>query len=220
MLWVEQRADADATASDVLVLNYDDRKRSRLRARTQSGREVAIALSRGSALHDGDLLVAQDGGVLLVRAAPEQVSEVQCEEPVLLARAAYHLGNRHVPLQIGPGFLRYQHDHVLDDMVRRLGLEVGVARAAFEPEGGAYGGHAAHGGEREVEDGRESDVHVHDHGQGHGHAHAHAYGQGQGQVGEREYEREGQGDRESGHHLARDLVPKRGSHTHDRERRK
>jgi urease accessory protein len=207
MLWVEQRADPDATASDVLVLSYDDRKRSRLRARTQSGREVAIALSRGSALHDGDLLVAQDGGVLLVRAAPERVSEVQTQNAHLLARAAYHLGNRHVPLQIGPGFLRYLYDHVLDDMVRGLGLEVGVKRAVFEPEGGAYGGHGVHAhAEADARDsaGRESD-HVHDHVHVHDPAHEHADDHGS------------EGRRDSSQHLARDLVPRRGSHHHGRE---
>jgi len=73
-----------------------------------------------------------------VLAAPERVSTVRCADPLLLARAAYHLGNRHVPLQIEAGFLRYQHDHVLDEMVRGLGLEVLIEQAPFEPEAGAY----------------------------------------------------------------------------------
>src|SRR5437868_7126909 len=120
MLRVEQRAKPDAIASDVLTLAYDQRKRSRLRARTDLGRDVGIALARGSMLRQGDLLSAASGEVLRVRAADESVSEASTALPLLLMRAAYHLGNRHVPLEIAEGVLRYQHDHVLDDMLRVL----------------------------------------------------------------------------------------------------
>ena len=88
-----------------------------------------------------DLLASVDGTIVVVRAAAEPVSEVRCDDPLLLARACYHLGNRHVPLQIEPGFVRYQHDHVLDEMLQGLGLSVAVCQAPFEPEPGAYGGH-------------------------------------------------------------------------------
>ncbi len=98
---------------------------------------------RGTILREGDLLLADDGRAVRVVAAPEMVSTVSAEDPLTLMRAAYHLGNRHVPLQIGEGWLRYQHDHVLDDMVRGLGLSVRVEEAPFEPEAGAYGGHSA-----------------------------------------------------------------------------
>lgn len=144
MLQVETRASADAIASDTLTLFYDERKKSRLRARTDAGVDIAIVLPRGSALKDGDLLLATTGEVLAVRAAREIVSEALASDPVLLARAAYHLGNRHVPLQIIDGLLRYQHDHVLDGMVRELGLRVSKKQAPFEPESGAYShSHAA-----------------------------------------------------------------------------
>ena len=106
------------------------------------GREAGIFLERGDALHEGDLLHGDDGLAVRVTAAAEQVSTVTCSDPLLLARACYHLGNRHVALQIEPGRLRYLHDHVLDDLVRGLGLEVTVEDAPFEPEPGAYGGHA------------------------------------------------------------------------------
>ena len=96
-------------------------------------------------------------GVVVVRAAAEPVSEVCCGDPLLFARACYHLGNRHVPLQIDDGRLRYQHDHVLDDMLRGLGLQVGFAEAPFEPEPGAYGG-SAHG---HAHAGHGHDDHVH-----------------------------------------------------------
>ena len=113
-------------------------------------------LERGQVLRDGDLLASADGLVVQVRAAAEPVSEVACPDPLLLARACYHLGNRHVPLQIREGRLRYQHDHVLDEMLRGLGLHPRFSEAPFEPEPGAYGG-SAHG-----------------HGQDHSH-HTHAH---------------------------------------------
>jgi urease accessory protein len=77
-----------------------------------------------------------------VCAAPEAVTTAHAGDPLGLARASYHLGNRHVPLQVGPGWVRYQRDHVLDDMVRGLGLRVVHESARFEPERGAYHGHA------------------------------------------------------------------------------
>ncbi|HEY2734365.1 MAG TPA: urease accessory protein UreE [Polyangiales bacterium] len=137
MLRVERRTD-EGPASDTLALPYDDRKKSRLLARTAGGHEVAIVLERGSLLKDGDRLAAISGEILQVLAAPESVSEVESHDALLMTRAAYHLGNRHVPLQIEAGLLRYQHDHVLDAMLRELGLEVNVRMAPFQPEGGAY----------------------------------------------------------------------------------
>ena len=122
------------------------------------GREAGVFLARGETLRDGDLLGSADGTLVCVRAAAEPVSEVHCDDPLLLARACYHLGNRHVALQITPGRLRYQHDHVLDDMLRGLGLQPAFVEAPFEPEPGAYGG-SAHG---------------HAGGHGHGHSHGHA----------------------------------------------
>lgn len=104
------------------------------------GREAGVFLERGESLKHGDLLVSDDGILVRVEAAPERVSTVMSQDPHLLARACYHLGNRHVALQIEPQRLRYLHDHVLDDMVRGLGLAVIVDYAPFEPEPGAYGG--------------------------------------------------------------------------------
>jgi urease accessory protein len=109
-----------------------------MRAVLDNGEEAGLFLERGSILRDGDLLLADDGRVVKVEAAQETVSTVRTDDGLMLARASYHLGNRHVPLQIGPGWLRYCHDHVLDDMVRGFGLAVSVEQAAFEPEGGAY----------------------------------------------------------------------------------
>jgi urease accessory protein len=121
-----------------LVLPFGERSRSRLRAVLDNGEEAGLFLERGSVLRNGDLLMADDGRVVEVRAAPESVSTVHTDNGLILARASYHLGNRHVALQIGPGWLRYVHDHVLDDMLRGFGLTVIVEQAPFEPEGGAY----------------------------------------------------------------------------------
>lgn len=124
-----------------LTLPYGLRQKSRLRTQLDDGREVALVLSRGPVLRDGDRLKTQDGMVLQVRAAQEEVSTARSSDPLQLARACYHLGNRHVPLQIGEGWLRYRRDHVLDAMVCELGLKILPETAPFEPEGGAY----AHG---------------------------------------------------------------------------
>jgi urease accessory protein len=99
-------------------------------------------LPRGLLLRGGDLLSNEDGSEFEVIAADEAVSVVRCADPFLLAKACYHLGNRHVPLQIMPGELRYHHDHVLDDMLRQFGLEVTFRHLPFEPEAGAYASEA------------------------------------------------------------------------------
>ena len=122
-----------------LVLPYELRTRSRLRTRLSSGEEAALLVERGRVLRGGDRLLAEDGRVIEVVAEIEIVSTVRATEPQALARACYHLGNRHVALQIGPGWLRYLEDYVLDDLVRGLGLEVFTETASFEPEAGAYG---------------------------------------------------------------------------------
>ena len=106
------------------------------------GREAGIFLERGSLLRNGDLISGPQGLIVKVIAAKEPVSTVYCDDALLLAKAAYHLGNRHVPLQIEQNFLRYQHDHVLDEMLKQMGLEVIVEDAAFEPEAGAYQQHS------------------------------------------------------------------------------
>ena len=130
------------------TLTYEQRVRTRLRARADSGEALAILLPRGTVLRDGDVLRATAGTHVVVRAAAERLSVVHAEDPLALARACYHLGNRHVAVQIAAGQARYQHDHVLDEMVRGLGLQVSVESAPFQPEPGAYGGHThGHAGE-------------------------------------------------------------------------
>jgi len=122
---------------DRLVLTFEQRQKSRLRARSESGEEVALALERGRLRRGGERVAAADGKVYEIVAAPEKLLHIEADD---IARVAYHLGNRHVPVQIGRGFVRIAEDHVLEDMVRRLGARVSRVDAPFEPESGAYGG--------------------------------------------------------------------------------
>ncbi|HWO10334.1 MAG TPA: urease accessory protein UreE [Polyangiaceae bacterium] len=135
-----------AAPSDTLTLPFELRQRSRLVASLASGRQIALTLPRGHVLRGGARLQADDGTVIGVLSAAEELSVVPSADPAALLRAAYHLGNRHVALQIEPGALSYLHDHVLDDMLRGLGLEPRVEARPFEPEAGAYGrgGHHHH----------------------------------------------------------------------------
>ncbi|MFB4394010.1 MULTISPECIES: urease accessory protein UreE [unclassified Pseudomonas] len=139
MIVLTRRVAQAPTTTGTVTLDVDSRIKSRLRVTLDDGREAGLMLERGHLLRGGELLADADGlHRVQVIAAPEAVSTVRCADPLLLARAAYHLGNRHVPLQIETGLLRYQHDHVLDEMVRGLGLDVQAERAPFEPEAGAY----------------------------------------------------------------------------------
>jgi len=119
-----------------LVLPFEQRQKSRLRARLENGDEVALILPRGKVLRGGDRVAATDGREVEIVAAPEKLLHIESTE---LARLAYHLGNRHVPLQVGQGFLRIAEDHVLEEMARKLGARVSHVEAPFEPEAGAYG---------------------------------------------------------------------------------
>lgn len=133
--------------SDQLVLAFDLRQRSRLRVTLKSGLEAALMLDRGTILRGGDLLESDDGRIIEVVAAPQAVTDVTAKTPQALMCAAYHLGNRHVPLQVGDGWLRLEQDHVLNEMLIGLGMTTIDQEAPFEPEAGAYGGGHRHGGD-------------------------------------------------------------------------
>jgi urease accessory protein len=168
-----------------LELPFDLRQKSRLRAKLASGEEVALMLPRGEVLRGGDLVSASDGRVIEVVSQPEKLLHIETAD---LAKAAYHLGNRHVPVQFGDGFLRIAEDHVLEEMLRKLGANVSHVEAPFEPEAGAYaGGHQhqhdemGHGGKIH-EFGHQDHDHGHDHDNDHehgpdcGHDHHHGHG--------------------------------------------
>lgn len=148
MLTLTEICAAGQQPARVLVLPYLLRQKSRLRAALSSGEEVALILPRGTVLRDGDCLTSEEGRVVQIVAATEALYRVECGDRRVMARCAYHLGNRHVPMQIGDGWLRIERDAVLKEMVERLGAQVREENAPFEPEGGAYGGatsdHHAH----------------------------------------------------------------------------
>lgn len=159
MIEITERASDDAAVTATVTLPMEKRVKSRLRVTLDDGREAGIFLVRGESMQHGDKLLSTDGEAIEVKAAEETVSIVYCDDQLLFARACYHLGNRHVPVQIvasgvqptggsapehAAGAISYLHDHVLDDMLRGLGLTVQVISAPFSPEPGAYGGGHRH----------------------------------------------------------------------------
>ena len=142
-----------------ITLDWDTRQKSRFDATDSTGRQLGVFLPRGTVVRGGDMLVAEDGSLVRVEAAPQNVLHISaCAEhgsPFDLMRAAYHLGNRHVPIELQPDHLKIEPDHVLADMLRQMHLIVNEVREPFEPESGAY----AQGG----------------HGHGHGHSHGHGH---------------------------------------------
>jgi urease accessory protein len=146
VLKLTYRLDAgEATPRTTLTLPLEDRLKGRLRVVLDDGTEAGVFLARGQLLRDGDLLGGDAGVVVAVRAAVETLSCVRVDEPLALAKACYHLGNRHVALQIEADRLCYRHDHVLDAMLRGLGLTVTRVQAPFDPEPGAYQAGGSHG---------------------------------------------------------------------------
>ena len=165
-----------------LELPFESRQKSRLRTRLASGEEVGLKLPRGEILRGGDLVTTSDGRVIAVVALPEKLLHVEAASPQQLAKAAYHLGNRHVPVEVGDGYLRLAEDRVLEEMLLKLGTKVSRVEAPFEPEAGAYaGGHhqhdeMGHGGKIHDHHGHGHDHHGHDHDHDHDHGHDHGHG--------------------------------------------
>ncbi|MBM3392030.1 MAG: urease accessory protein UreE [Betaproteobacteria bacterium] len=157
MIVIEKRAAAGAPPTEKLLLPFEARCKSRLRTQLLGGEECGLFLARGTVLRGGDRLEASDGRIVEVAAAAEALCEAVSDDALLLLRAAYHLGNRHVAVEIQPGRLRFARDAVLAAMVRGLGLPVQDVVAPFEPESGAYAGHG-HSADGEGHGGR-----IHDH---------------------------------------------------------
>lgn len=148
-----------------LKLPFDSRQKSRLKTQLVSGEEVALLLPRGEILRGGDLVTASDGRVIEVVAEPEKLLHIEADS---LPRIAYHLGNRHVAVQVGEGYLRIAVDHALEEMLKKLGAKVTAVEAPFEPEADAYSGgqqhqhdEMGHGGK--IHDHGDHDHHDHDH---------------------------------------------------------
>jgi urease accessory protein len=144
MLTLTQRQppNPDAIVTFTLALTAEERTRSRHRWEMEDGKEVFLRLPRGTVLHDGDILQDETHSSLIrIIAKPEPVLTVFAQTPLLLLRAAYHLGNRHVPVEITPSYLRLSPDSVLQAMLAQLGLEIKAEILPFQPELGAYGNH-------------------------------------------------------------------------------
>ncbi|MDR2335632.1 MAG: urease accessory protein UreE [Burkholderiaceae bacterium] len=158
-------------------LDWDVRQKSRFAAIDSTGRALAVFLPRGQAVRGGDVLVAEDGSLVRVIAAPQKVLHITwCRQHGTafdLMRAAYHLGNRHVPVELQADHLKIEPDHVLADMLRSMHMIVTDAELSFEPEGGAYGGHVTNDGHSHH--GHGGLGHDHPHGHAHGHAHDHSH---------------------------------------------
>jgi urease accessory protein len=151
-------------AADTVVLDFDDRHRRRMAMVGTRGLEFLLDLENAMALRGGDALVLEDGRLIEVVAAPEPLLEIRCNDPLHLVRVAWHLGNRHLPTQIMPKGLRIRRDHVIEAMVKGLGARIIEIEAPFDPEGGAYAGHA-----HAPEDAPAHDHSSHDHGHHHHH---------------------------------------------------
>ena len=161
-----------------LELDWDLRQKSRFEATDSNGHQLGIFLQPGTVLRGGDVLVAENGALVRVIAAPQEVLRItHCTEhgtPFDLLRAAYHLGNRHVPIELKSDHLKIEPDHVLAEMLRSMHLIVTSASEAFEPEGGAY----SSGGHGDGHDHDEHQHHEHQHEVGHEQQHGHKHSDG------------------------------------------
>ena len=161
-------------------LDWDVRQKSRFQVEDSLGRVLSVFLQRGHVVRGGDVLVADDGSLVRIEAAPQALLRIttcpQHGTPFDLIRAAYHLGNRHVPIELKPDHLQIEPDAVLADMLRSMHLIVNKVDAAFEPEGGAYGAH--HGGSGHSHDDGHDHAHApaSQHAHQHGHEHTHVHG--------------------------------------------
>lgn len=161
-------------------LDWDVRQKSRFDATDSQGRHLGVFLPRGTTVRGGDVLLAEDGTFVKVLAAPQPVLRItHCSAhgtPFDLTRAAYHLGNRHVPIELQPDHLKIEPDHVLAEMLNRMHLIVSAVNEPFEPESGAYGDHGGHGhGHSHAAAPVAAAPHVHGPGCGHDHGHDHAH---------------------------------------------
>jgi urease accessory protein len=162
-----------------VTLAHHDRHRRRIRLTADDGTAFLLDLAEATVLRHGDGLKLDDGGYIEVQAAPEQLIEVSAPTPELLARLAWHLGNRHLPAEIRGDRILIRDDHVIVDMLKGLGASVAAVNAPFDPEGGAYGQHnhdPSHPfglGSRYGKGGEKAGGHSHDHDHGHGHHHHH-----------------------------------------------
>lgn len=143
----------DGVMLDTVTLDFDHRRRRRLKLETDKGTAFLLDLPETKTLRDGDILLLEDGTGIGVRACNEPVADISCKDLAHLVRVAWHLGNRHLPTELMGDRLRIRQDHVIEEMAEKLGATVARLEAPFNPEGGAYG-----------------------HGETEGHGHGHHHG--------------------------------------------
>lgn len=160
----------EGAPDDSVVLDREDRHRRRAVLDGARGTQVLLDLPKAVQLRHGDGLRLEDGRLVAILAAAEELVEIEAETTDALIRIAWHLGNRHLPTQLVPGALRIRRDHVIEDLVTRLGGRMSVLSAPFDPEGGAYGHGTVRGHDHPHDHGHD---HAHDHGHAHGHPHLH-----------------------------------------------
>ena len=191
--FISARGAWQAKPADTVVLDFEERHRRRFAMTGVRGLEFLLDLPEAMVLRHGDALVLEDGRLVEVVAAPEPLAEIRIGEPRDLARMAWHLGNRHLPVQILANRIRIRRDPVIEEMARKLGGKIALIEGPFEPEGGAYApepepehvhgpgcghdhhdhhGHDHHGHDHHDHDHHGHDHHGHDHA-GHGHKHSH-----------------------------------------------
>jgi urease accessory protein len=163
---------------ETLTLDHEDRNRRRVALKGDGGRDILLDLDKPTALNDGDAVKLEDGSLVLIRAAAQKLIEITAENPLRLARVAWHIGNRHTPAEITTDAIYIENDHVLAEMVRGQGCAMSEVERPFQPERGAYDhdhancGHDHHGHEHA----HAHDEHAHAHDHDHDHAHEHAHG--------------------------------------------
>lgn len=154
---------------ETLTLDHEDRNRRRVALKGDGGQDILLDLDKATALNDGDAVKLEDGSLVLIKAAAQKLIEITAENPLRLARVAWHIGNRHTPAEITANAIYIEHDHVLAEMVRGQGCAMSEVERPFQPERGAYDhdhancGHDHHG------------HHHHDHGHEHSHDHGHSH---------------------------------------------
>lgn len=169
---------------ETLTLDHEDRNRRRVALKGDGGRDILLDLDKPTALNDGDAIKLEDGSLVLIKAAAQKLIEITAENPLRLARVAWHIGNRHTPAEITANAIYIEHDHVLAEMIRGQGCAMADVERPFQPERGAYDhdhancghdhGHAHH--DHGHDHGHSHAGHSHDHGHEHHHTHEHAHG--------------------------------------------
>ncbi len=170
---------------ETLTLDHEDRNRRRVALKGDGGQDILLDLDKPTALNDGDAVKLEDGSLVLIKAAAQKLIEITAENPLRLARVAWHIGNRHTPAEITATAIYIEHDHVLAEMVRGQGCAMADVERPFQPERGAYDhdhadcGHDHHGHHHHDHGHGHSHVgHGHDHGHEHHHTHAHEHAHG------------------------------------------